>query len=397
MIIIIYCAIVFFFCSCSKSEDTNIQIIDLTQQTDSICLLSNIAESIEYYPLNGIEYLRTIELLNDYIWVYSERTGEGYLYKKKTGELANSINFGLFMEGPGYMPYTNKVTNTAFSSSKEKNFICYKREEKRSKVYYSSITFNTQNGQVVDSIAFPANHFQQINDFVINNHYYNAKVSIDSLKWYDKSMRLSRIDCLPDTICGISYRDMTVFSLLDKLLFYHAPTSETIYKISPIEKAIPLYKFYLGTYKPNFNRISKIKDIEKKHDYPYYYLAGSQISENYIWSNFYYKRERYNVLFDRYTLRHWIIPTKMNEVQYELKPYAGLKNDLDGGIDFWPKRISKTGEIYTWYKIKDLKEMVEQNQHKEIKNPEAAKRLKELLKALPHDTGYIVAVLKEKK
>ena len=46
--------------------------------------------------------------------------------------------------------------------------------------------------------------------------------------------------------------------------------------------------------------------------------------------------------------------------------------------------------------LKDLKEKVSQSHSGTMKNPEAAKRLKELLDNLPEEVNVIVAVLKEK-
>ena len=70
---------------------------------------------------------------------------------------------------------------------------------------------------------------------------------------------------------------------------------------------------------------------------------------------------------------------------------------MDGGLDFWPKRISKNGEIFTWYTVEELKAKVAQSHSGQMKNPDTARRLKEMLDNLPEDVNVIVAVLKEKK
>ena len=125
-----------------------------------------------------------------------------------------------------------------------------------------------------------------------------------------------------------------------------------------------------------------------------YAIRTSLISDNYIFGGFNYKGLIHWVLFNRNTNQKVIIPTK-STIDYQ--SLEGIKNDLDGGIDFWPKRISKKGEIYTWYKVEDLKSKMAQSNHEQMKNPKAAQRLKELLKNLPEDVNVIVAVLKEKE
>ena len=117
------------------------------------------------------------------------------------------------------------------------------------------------------------------------------------------------------------------------------------------------------------------------------------MAKNYVFGGFNYKGLIHRVLVDRHTNRFYILPTNSAS---ERKSVEGIPNDLDGGLDFWPKRISKYGEIYSWYNVKDLKEKVSQSHSEAMKNPEAAKRLKELLDNLPEEVNVIVAVLKEK-
>ena len=119
------------------------------------------------------------------------------------------------------------------------------------------------------------------------------------------------------------------------------------------------------------------------------------MSDHYVWGAYNYKGDIYAVLFDREKLRTMIYPARTSNVFYPIEE-GGIPNDLDGGLDFWPKRISKFGEIYSWYNVKDLKKKVAQSHSEAMKNPEAAKRLKELLDNLPEEVNVIVAVLKEK-
>ena len=53
----------------SCPNDESVTVINLTNRTDSICLLSGIGENIEYYPLVTDGKVRDIELLPNYIGV----------------------------------------------------------------------------------------------------------------------------------------------------------------------------------------------------------------------------------------------------------------------------------------------------------------------------------------
>ena len=172
---------------------------------------------------------------------------------------------------------------------------------------------------------------------------------------------------------------------------------KTIYEISANHAPIPLYRYEVGKHNHHYNQIkdvSKYWEAERKGLLSCYAIRTSLISDNYIFGGFNYKGLIHWVLFNRNTNQKVIIPTK-STIDYQ--SLEGIKNDLDGGIDFWPKRISKKGEIYTWYKVEDLKSKMEQSNHEQMKNPKAAQRLKELLKNLPEDVNVIVAVLKEKE
>lgn len=121
------------------------------------------------------------------------------------------------------------------------------------------------------------------------------------------------------------------------------------------------------------------------------------ISNNFVFGAFDYKGKINYVLYSRKTEETWIIPTegKSDGKVYSYK--EGIKNNLDGGMDFWPKNVSKRGEIYTWYSVDDLRTKVAQSNSEQMKNPKASQRLKEMLENLPEDTNLIIAVLKEKK
>ena len=116
------------------------------------------------------------------------------------------------------------------------------------------------------------------------------------------------------------------------------------------------------------------------------------MAENYIFGGFNYKGFIHRVLFDRQKHRKWIIPTKCTA---DYQTSEGIINDLDGGLDFWPRKVSRNGEIYTWYNVEELKVKISQSDPERMKNPKAAKQLKDMLDNLPKDVNCIIAVLKE--
>lgn len=402
---IIYCAIIMLFLvSCKKQVHEYIETIDLSNVTDSTFMLSEIADSIVYYPLPSIKsktYTTEIEVLEKFI--YSFHSHHLYKYERKSLQLLDSIYLGGPMEGPGYTPF-KMITNTAFPFGQDELFICPRRTESGNNDYYSSATLNTSTKKWQDNITFPNYDFTQINEYITDFGYCLEKTifRIDTLKWFDKNMQCLKEEIL-DTVLTRPYPGpKNCITLLHDKIYYHAPTSSTIYEISPKHAPIPLYKFRLGKYQTDykefsdfqFGKVGHYRENAFNHS-PHYHLRGAQISEQFIWGTFHYKGNLFGFLFNKTQKGIHILPVK---AEFQALPIeeGGLTNDLDGGMDFWPRRISKKGEIYTWYDVEDLKYKVSQSRSDQIKNPEAAKRLKKMLDNLPENIRTIIAVLKEK-
>jgi len=77
----------------------------------------------------------------------------------------------------------------------------------------------------------------------------------------------------------------------------------------------------------------------------------------------------------------------------------GLINDIDGGLSFWPKYYNASGnELIDVWQSYDMKEILTEEYFAahEIKNPQAHRRLRELLKNLKEDDNPVIVVGKLK-
>lgn len=393
------------FLSCKDEKKSIVKAINLTEQFETSYPLSNLADSIIYYPINmpiankKIDVIE-MEVLSKYI--YCQADYKLHMFDRKSLKLIKSINFGhVFIDG--YDPYYI-ITNTAFPLEQEELFICKRRIEKGNEVFYSSSTLNTITEKWENNIDHLNSGFSQINEYLLSKDLFPIRIAKkDTLKWYNKKMECIKEEPLEDFILDFPFPGpRNCISFLHDKIYYHTPTSTTIYEVSPTKSPETLFKFKLGKYKSNYKEFADF-DITKNKDKqfnasPYYHLRGSQISEHHIWGAYHYKGKTFGVLFNKATEKTYILPVKPTDdrVYYKIVK-GGLTNDLDGGLDFWPRRISKKGEIYTWYNVEELKAKVAQSQPEQTKNPEAAKRLKDMLNNLPEDVNYIIAVLKEKK
>ncbi len=409
-----YLFCVLFLMSCTAQPNKDILInLEVPEKTEFV--LSEMADSISYYPLiteANAQNPRRVELLKEKIWVnyvlkdYSDEKGS--LFDRKDGKLINSISFGHILGGRGrkYDLWRSHV-NTIFVFENEDDFTAPPFPNTKSVLY----TLSASTGIEKESIPFSAlairtREPQRINDSIVllvrEQSGFSVKNEVkphSTIQWLDTQMNLIKEDVLNDSIFLIN-RDVFV-SLLRGKVYLHAHCTNTIYEISCDKKPKVIYRYHLGKYAPELKKINELfkeKDggWTKFYKLPCYHLHSSYIADNYIFSAYDYEGMIHYVLFDRRMNKVWTIPTKGIADGRVYSRTEGIKNDLDGGLDFWPKAVSKQGEIYTWYTVEELKTKLSVSDLKDLKNPGAAKKLKAMLANLPEEVSIIVAVLNEK-
>lgn len=395
--------------SCHKKESAI--TIDLTNQVDSVCLLSEIADSISYYPIileKGSRMPRYIEFIDNKIWVnyYLEDLSDekADLYSLTDAELINSTSFGPLI-GAARKYVLPSWTNTPFVFADKDRYLGYSATNAKKKAIY---TFDVNTGKVLDEFHFPIRELQtsepiRINEssLLVANDFtlFQLKKLVrpySTIRWYDNRLQLVKEETIPDSAYFSSTEPF--ISLLDDKAYLHGSYTSTIYEISQEHSPKPVYQYHSGRFAPDFTMIdslAKAGKLEEIDSLSCYHIYPSKISDNYIFGKYDFCGNRHLVLFDRRTHQVWVVQSwKTTAPDPSVK---GIKNDLDGGLDFWPDRISKQGEIYACYNVKELKSEVAQSNPEAMKNPKASKRLKEMLDNLPEEANVIVAVLKEKK
>lgn len=389
--------------ACSTNEKDSAIVIDLTTPTDTVCYLSEIADSMMYYPLAIDGKIMDIELLSDYIWIHHRTDSvKTSLLNRKDGSMIHETKISALLHDGGFE--FEDDFSTFFRLEDETVLVSPVSTIKGVKRYWHSVSMDAITGEKTDAITYPYNdgiEYSRLNEEYLLRQHRIIGDDIQScfkMNWHTITLDSIKQDVFSDTVFQtfLSWNQTKVHLLKDKV-FFHFPTMKTIYEISANHAPIPLYRYEVGKHNHHYSQIkdvSKYWEAERKGLLSCYAIRTSLISDNYIFGGFNYKGLIHWVLFNRNTNQKVIIPTK-STIDYQ--SLEGIKNDLDGGIDFWPKRISKKGEIYTWYKVEDLKSKMAQSNHEQMKNPKAAQRLKELLKNLPEDVNVIVAVLKEKE
>lgn len=407
-ILVFLVSIVFQGCSLnSKDIPSNdyTESIDLSFNSDSICFLSEIADSVEYYPiiLEGVNNRSYIELLTDYIWInyHTDSIRISLLSRKDRTVICKTAINALFQE-EGF--WLKNDLNTFFNLKDQKILVAPASRIKGIKRYWLSVSMDASTGKKMDTIIYPyvngVEYFRLNDQNILRQHRIIGDDILPRFKldWYTSSLDSIKQDVFPDTVFQtfLSWNQTKVHLLKDKI-YFHFPTMKTIYEISPNHSPIPLYRYEVGKHGHKYNKINDVQkywEDESKGLLSCFAIRTSLMAENYIFGGFNYKGFIHRVLFDRQKHRKWIIPTKCTA---DYQTSEGIINDLDGGLDFWPRKVSRNGEIYTWYSIEELKSRVAQTQSHQMKDPKAAKRLKEMLEHLPENVNVIVVVLKVKK
>ena len=406
MLYILFLLISIMLQDCS-SNSGNIQdyteSIDLNLNSDSICFLSEIADSIMYYPIYSerINDKNNVELLSDYIWInYRNDSIRASLLNRKDGFIIYETTISALLQDGGF--WLSDYFNTFFRLKDEKTLVSPASTIKGIKRYWHSVSMDTSTGERKDTIDFP--YKNGVEYFRLNDQYILRldRIIGDDIRprfkmdWYTCTLDSIKQDVFPDTVYQtfLSWNQTKVHLLKDKI-YFHFPTMKTIYEISPNHSPIPLYRYEVGKHGHKYNKINDVQkywEDESKGLLSCFAIRTSLMAENYIFGGFNYKGFIHRVLFDRQKHRKWIIPTKCTA---DYQTSEGIINDLDGGLDFWPRKVSRNGEIYTWYNVEELKVKISQSDPERMKNPKAAKQLKDMLDNLPKDVNCIIAVLKE--
>lgn len=386
--------------SCSRTDTTDNAEpikINLIAPADSTLLLSSIADSIMYFPLSEIQSERpglderiTVYLSPNNVWMTYAHYG--ILYDRNDGTIKKKIDTGSFFNQPSYW-FTTMRSNVSITPD-ENHFYLRKRLEKSGKVYFSDVIRRYSDEQHVDSINLPYYYSIGLNDSLIMGCSSKATLFEPStIEWYDTHGHLLSQDALLDTLFFDGQIERCQLSVLKNKIYYRLGISSTVYEVVSAPKCLPAFYFDLGKYTPQYHKMKELKNI-KPQDYsslPYYYLTKVQIGNDFIFGTFSYFGKSYHIFSDKQDT--YILPVKPSGYQVD----NGLINDLDGGLDFWPRNISQEGEIYTWYLTDSLKAKVNRADLSNIKNPTAALKLKKMLDNLPKETNIIVAIMKEKE
>jgi hypothetical protein len=206
------------------------------------------------------------------------------------------------------------------------------------------------------------------------------------------------------------------FYFFDNQLSYKSLMNDTLYRIAKSYELIPAYVFDLGKFKfPDNYRALPMSEYYNQFK-KYIWIYNIIEVEDYIFLEF--------VFNDHYPLKtqkEYAINGNMQKGQAPIlgvyfkkknslvfvEPYEeldfvnpnGIKNDIDGGLSFFPKRKIDDSTIVMWFNAYEIKHFVESRTFKNStpKYPEKKKELERLANSLDENDNPVLMLVKLKE
>ena len=376
---IIICALL---SGCKRDVSTEI-ILNPQHTTDKQVVLSDFVDELIYIPLdNNVIFpgIISIDICGNHIVVGVQ--GEPLLRYDIEGNFINRI--GGRGRGPGEYQFAHHFV---MNSQSNKVFI-YDT--------YKIITYNF-DGKFIREFHLPEFEDHPSHVFYRNGQIYlacrlmygNAKYNwfiVDTLG----NHLSSKLNYIPSF--SPSQPGWAGFFQIENELFYWNDFNDTIYLLNENSYTPAMY-FAQGDFRKPYSRIAS-EDL-----WGYFNPRDFFNTKNYLIFKYLYNRHNHLALVDKKDGRIFTI-AKGTASQRGYEP--GIKNDIDGGLNFHPYySFTEEGNTYlvTWYFAYRLKGYVQSEafRNSSPKYPEKKKKLEELAASLDENDNQILMLVKLKK
>lgn len=405
LIILITCCFCLCLCFCSRSKPTELKNFQEKRfipgtffkinyedvlKGKAVMTLSQIAANVEYVPLETRENCMIGKGLSRYFitdkFIFVE-TFDHILKFSRNGRFLKKI--GKPGQGPG------KIDIAAWTSLiPDENMICVQTSRPRELLFFSfdgklkkTLTFkqyNTfkplaQNRLIVYDDGRRGNN---TNSFVLVNEKMDTISFVKNYIHFSipKERRFSTVYPSFDPFCS------SVNSLFIKSMY-----NDTVYHVAA-DKIEPVYSINLGKYRFPDSLIFALYDkdggkfLEKINDY--YFSNVLQCSEKMFITAFPYgEGPSRRVYFD--------VNTRTGKLLVNNDSIStGFINDLDGGIDFWPRGMISDNQLFMPIRIQDLKKHLNRiSTDKSVILPEKQKDLLKIITKSENSDNPIIMIV----
>lgn len=410
--------LIVFSCKSSKEKGGGqIPIVDIESNISSLetVNISDIAKSIEYVLLETntnslIQYIRDIIPIGGTFLIVEAFSCKAF---NKRGEYICS--YGSRGEGPGQFPFIRRVSI----------------DEKNNKVYingYSQLFEYSLDGNFLHEITIPQEIFNNspYGFPVIALGDYNFCALVNSAKPYrffvfnDNNHQVTgesanyNNDTLLTRNMMMYWRVNTKELRIGKRIIYKEGLNDTVFCLNSNNELQPIYLFKFGKYR---NPVELLKNVKEegydremeKHLHVDNFIESSTFLFFDCWFYDYMplseRREvkipdlpaGFEVIGGPDNIVKSLFNRKSGELVFLKKnnDLMGFKNDIDGGMPFWPIASYDGDQLVMAVEAFELKEYVAGDEFKNSKPkyPEKKKALKELVDNLHDDDNPVLMVV----
>ncbi len=376
---------VFFSCSPEKEPEEDVFYINPETFQEKEIMLSEIAASIDYIPLESthpIQHIMNIISVDSFLFVSNFPDGL-HLYSK-TGAFLTKI--GKRGNGPGEYQFGTSFTvdnkNKLVYILDKNNIYKYNFQNQ----FLGNIAIKNLNGNFRD-IEFYSDHLFLFE--TVNNGYANYKwVEVDTLGKVISIQPNSN----PQFECKIGFRSDCSYKIANSLIYWDK-YNDTIFQIKD-QKIIPRYLW------DNWENKLPRANITPGQYENFYFDPWSIIESKDFLFIFYHENQNYNTAFlDKKERQFYVVNKSTDENDRYNGP--GFTNDIDGGLNFAPMEYysSSEGEYLTgWNFATKLTEHLHSSIFKNAdpKHAEKKKELEQLANSLDENDNPVLMLVKLK-
>lgn len=178
-------------------------------------------------------------------------------------------------------------------------------------------------------------------------------------------------------------------------IYFKDMYTDTIYTLNKNNRIVPVMFLDMGRYKiPDNKRPSFITDRKQARNLMKGYMWGNVMeSEKYrlINAEGYSENKNLLLMMNKANNNSVLVSEKGNK-------YPGFINDIDGGINFWPRHIYADKWAYTIIPASDFIKYSNDNirSGKKVKYPDKTKQLKKMIENMNEEDNQVIMIVKLK-
>jgi hypothetical protein len=374
----------------SGAEITKIKI-DPNSKNSTVFALNDLVESIEYIPLEtkdecvvgSINDRRIFKISDNFILVQCSKTGRFFLFNRKGGFIAQIGDIG---EGPGeYL----RTANSYFIDEENKQIILFAIQPDRF-LYYD------MTGKYIKSVQSENKDISERTGGTYESFFheglllmipnlgdvpYSYIILDNNLKTVAQHVKPLQFPKNPNFTVAIR-PPFSYYVYGNKMHVRNNNLNDTLYFFENSQKIIPKYTINAGIYEVTTDLLYDQNFFSKT----FLNMMSAFETKDHLFIDYRFKNKTYYCYFD-----------KNKKDIFHFSSEAGIQNDFDGGLDFWPLQ-QYNDLLYKFYDAHLFEENAEKSNKIQPKGPkDAINKLKDFSLKIDAEDNPVLVIAKLKQ